>query len=384
MVQGESLFEELKRYVGFGPADEQALLRLGPLLAPEFPRVADVFYERLQEHERAREALRSGESTLGRLKGTMAEWMARLFQAPWDESYFELRARIGRVHVRIGLDQHYMFSAMNVLRLELGRRVEALDAQDPALREAGMRALHRILDLELAIMLHTYRDDLLAQAARAERLSTYGQLVGSIGHELRNPLGVIETSLYLLGQRAPQDPAAQKHLARIGAQVKLANGIITHLLDLISDRPLVRAPVELGPLVREAAEAVARPPGVAFELPPTDGPPAKVSGDAVQLRQVLVNLVQNAVEASGAEGVVRVALLREGDGWAVEVRDAGPGVPAEVRSRLFEPLTSGRAKGVGLGLALAKRVVERHGGSVDYAHGEPRGAVFTVHLPGGA
>ena len=382
MAQGESLFEELKRYVGFGPADEQALLRLGPRLASEFPRIVDVFYERLQAHEGARRALRDGESTLGRLRGTMAEWMGQLFKGPWDESYFELRSRIGRVHVRIGLDQHYMFSAMNVLRLEIGRRVEAIDAQDPAARDAALQAVHRILDLELALMLHTYREALLAQVARGERLSTYGQLVGSISHELRNPLSVIETSLYLLETYGRVEPEAQKHLARIAGQVQLANGIITHLLDLISERPLVRVPVELGALLHEAAQLVAPSPGVALELPSVDAVPAKVAGDAVQLRQVFVNLVQNAVEACGAEGAVRVALQREGDGWAIEVRDTGPGVSPAVRARLFEPLATGRAKGVGLGLALVKRIVERHGGTVAYADGDPRGAVFTVRLPG--
>ena len=89
-------------------------------------------------------------------------------------------------------------------------------------------------------MLHTYRDDLLAQQARVERLSTFGQLVGSIGHDLRNPLGVIETSLFILRGRVGEDERATKHLDRIGEQLRIANGIITNLLDMIRNRPLAQ------------------------------------------------------------------------------------------------------------------------------------------------
>src|SRR6185503_17047430 len=84
-------------------------------------------------------------------------------------------------------------------------------------------ALSKILDLELAIMLHTYREDLLAQKARVERLSTFGQLVGSIGHELRNPLGVMESSLFILRKQVGDAPKAVKHVERIGEQVEIAN-----------------------------------------------------------------------------------------------------------------------------------------------------------------
>src|SRR5213076_1253002 len=99
-------------------------------------------------------------------------------------------------------------------------------------------AVGKILDLELAIMLHTYREDLLSQQARSERLSTFGQLVGSIGHELRNPLGVIESSLYILRGRIGEDARANKHVERIGEQLGIANTIIKDLLDMIRDRPL--------------------------------------------------------------------------------------------------------------------------------------------------
>src|SRR5262249_9189990 len=112
----ETLFEELKRYVQWGPEDATALRALHPRAAQDFVRIADVFYRRIIEHDEARKALEGGESQVGRLKIALEAWMDTLLAGPWDEVYYERRARIGRLHVRIGLPQHYMFGAMNILR----------------------------------------------------------------------------------------------------------------------------------------------------------------------------------------------------------------------------------------------------------------------------
>src|SRR5262244_37477 len=273
----ETLFAELKRYVGFGPEDESALRALHPLVSPEFARIANVFYRRILDHEEARKAL-AGESQVGRLKLTLVGWMDKLFTGPWDEEYYELRARIGRVHVRIALPQHYMFGAMNVIRQELNQVIDQHYLNKPdELRKARI-AVGKILDLELAIMLHTYREDLLSQQARAERLATFGQLVGSIGHELRNPLGVMESSLYIL--RGPVDAErSKKHIDRIGEQLGIANQIITDLLDLIRDRALERQRVQLAPLVDAAVAAVKRAPGVDIVVEGVTGLP-EIAADA--------------------------------------------------------------------------------------------------------
>ncbi len=379
----ESVFEELKRYVRFGEPDERALRALHAAAAPRFADIAEVFYERILSHDDARKALVGGESTVGRLKVTLAAWMDSLLSGPWDAAYWEGRERIGRVHVRIGLPQHYMFSAMNVIRSELARIAWARFQGDPDQLEAVRTALGKILDLELAIMLNTYRDDLLAQQARVERLSTFGQLVGSIGHDLRNPLGVIETSLYILRGRIGQDERAARHVERIGEQLQIANGIISNLLDMIRDRPLRRDRVKLADVLAGAAGAVRRPEGVALAMDGLEALP-EVDGDPVQLRQVFVNLLENAVDAASPSGEVAVR-ARAGDGVIeVDVEDSGPGVDAATRRRLFEPLITTKQRGVGLGLALVKRIAERHGGSVSYSGRAGGGARFSVRLPGGA
>ncbi len=376
----ETVLNELKRYVGFDQADERALRTLHEVAAPQLGRIADVFYDRILAHEGARQVLIEGESQVGKLRGTLVGWMDTLLRGPWGEDYWAQRYRIGRVHVRIGLPQHYMFGAMNVIRTELMRVSWEGFHADPAELERVRNALSRILDLELAIMLHTYREDLLAQQARVERLSTFGQLVASIGHDLRNPLGVIETSLFILRGRVGEDERGRKHVDRIGEQLEVANGIISNLLDMIRDRPLVREPLALAALIAGVLDAVRRPGELRVAVEGLDALPA-VDGDPGQLRQVFVNLLENAVHAASPAGAVTVRGRRDRDAVAIEVDDTGSGVDPAIRRRLFEPLITTKASGVGLGLALVKRIAERHGGSVEYSDRPGGGARFTVRLP---
>jgi two-component system, NtrC family, sensor histidine kinase HydH len=376
----ETLFEELRRYVDFGPEDEQALRSLHEVARHQFPAIAEVFYARILEHEKARKAL-AGESQVGHLKVTLRAWMEQLLRGPWDEDYFQLRCRIGRMHVRIALPQHYMFGAMNILRQEFNRIIDEHYVGRLGELRAARVALGKILDLELAIMLHTYREDLLAQQARTERLSTFGQLVGSIGHELRNPLGVIETSLFILkGRPLATDERATKHLERIGEQVALANRIVSDLLDMIRDRPLKREPLLLEAVWTDALSSVQVPAGVSIRAEGLSSLPT-LQGDPGQMRQVFVNLLENALHAVGESGSVSLSTRTGPDAVELCLEDSGPGVSESIRRRLFEPLMTTKARGIGLGLPLVKRILERHGGSISYVPREGTGARFVLRLP---
>jgi signal transduction histidine kinase len=376
----ETLLEELRRYVGWGSEDERALRALHGPARPRFPAIAGVFYDTILRHDEARASLVGGESQVGHLKVTLQQWLDTLLSGPWDQAYLESRCRIGRMHVRIALPQHYMFGAMNVVRRELNQVVDDTYLSHPAELAAARRAVGRVLDLELAIMLHTYREDLLAAQARQERLATFGQLVGSIGHELRNPLSVMETSVYILRGKVPDEEGIRRHLDRIGDQLRAANGIITNRLDIIRDRPVSQQPVALAAVLEEAAGAVALPEAVALDRGDLAALPA-IRGDALQLRQVFVNLLENAAQAASPAGSIWVRGSVVPGAVQVAVEDSGPGVDQAVQARLFEPLITTRDRGVGLGLALVKRIVERHGGSVAYQRGAAGGACFTVRLP---
>lgn len=364
-----ALFEDLKRYVGFTAEDERLLRDSFPRLEPHFPDIAELFYARVLEHPEAAAALARGEKSVGSLKLTLVRWMSELLLGPWNEAYVERRARIGRVHVRIGLPQHYMVSAMNVMRTSFDPLVNTREER---------RAIEKACDIDLALMLHTYREDLEAAQARAERLATYGQLVASIGHELRNPLGVIETSLHVLKSRPNNDERSQKHLSRIGEQVKLSSDIITQLLNLIADRPLGLVPTTLAALVDDARRSVHVPAGVKFDVV---GPATALRCDVLQLRQAVLNLLENAVWFASPAGQVQVTLDEKNDFAELTVDDSGPGVDPDIRAHIFEPLVSSRPGGTGLGLALVKRIVEKHGGEVSVDKSPLGGARFSFRVP---
>jgi signal transduction histidine kinase len=379
----EPLWEEIRRYVDFGPRDEEVLQSLLPLVTPHIPAVVDEFYRRILEHPGARASISGGSAQVERLKGSLASWLTRMFTGPYDETYYEARARIGRRHVQIALPQQYMFTAVNVIRVELSNRLAQATADRNTLQQQ-QSALNKMMDLELTVMLHTYREDYMAAAQRNERLATFGQLVASIGHELRNPLGVMESSLYLLRTRLPLDERITRHLDRIQDQIKVSNRIITDLLDMVRDRPADRRPIPLTDILAAAREQTPRLTHQHYtEVLATNLPPVTV--DANQVRQVFTNLFVNGLDAPvDTPPRIHVDARAQGTGVAVRVMDNGPGVPEDVRARLFEPLVTTKARGVGLGLALCKKLVERNGGRISLlANGTLGGAVFEVWLPGG-
>ena len=243
-------------------------------------------------------------------------------------------------------------------------------------------ALNQILDLELAIMLETYREDLEAKHRNTERLATIGQFAASIGHELRNPLGVVESSLYLLRQhlRAEAEaPSVKKHLDRIGAEVQRANKTIHDLLDLARNRSPQRRATPLRELVDSAAEVSLLPAAVTLHVSvPSD---LTLNIDPDQVRQVLTNLFINAAQALKGRGQIWVEVDPIGDGGArLRIRDDGPGIPAEDRVRVFEALYTTKAKGSGLGLALCRRIMEAHGGGIEI-EARNDGASFLLVFP---
>ncbi len=373
----------MKRYIGFTEATSATLSRLHPIAQPHFIAIVDDFYAAVEAHPDARAAIAGGAAQIARLKQTLIRWLETLLLGPHDQSYFELRARIGRVHVRIDLPQVFMFTAMNRVRsrlMEVIRDEPAAEAEADAMR----MALNQILDLELAIMLETYREDLITKNRGAERLATIGHFAASIGHELRNPLAVMESSLYLLRQHLGPEVAARpdvaKHLDRVGGEIARAKKTIHDLLDLARNRPPQRRPTDVRSLVESAEAASLLPPGVRVKA--TGIPPQlTIDVDADQFRQVLVNLFINSTHAMSGRGTI--AVMADAPSPAViriRVQDEGPGVADDARHRLFEALFTTKAKGTGLGLALCRRILEAHGGSIELESGV-RGATFLMTVP---
>ncbi|WP_236603980.1 sensor histidine kinase [Sandaracinus amylolyticus] len=386
MAATSDMLRELFDYVGFDEEDAKWLVRMGPAVRPAFPHIVDEFYRTIDDNAGARAVFTGGPAQRARLHASMHAWLEGVVSGIYDDSYFEQRARIGRMHVRIDLDQRYMMAAMNVIRRGLHDALRAAQwPADEAIR--GHDALDKICDIELAVMLETYRESYMEKQRANERLATIGQLAASIGHELRNPLAVMETSLHLAERRNADDKAA-RHLHRIREQLAISGAIISDLLEMARDRAPDRRAVDVRALVDEALGAVPRPDQVRVEVSIEEGLP-RASVDPTQLRQVVVNLVLNATQAIAAakrEGVVKVEARRTGDELELVIEDDGPGLSTEAVRRLFEPLFTTRATGVGLGLPLCRRIIEKHGGTIrGYNRGQPdapEGARFEIRLPG--
>jgi two-component system sensor histidine kinase HydH len=375
----EHIFDEMKRYMRFGSTEEQALCELGPLIEPHIGLVIDEFYARIEEHPGAMAVISGGAAQVQRLKQTLRQWLAELFVGPWDLSYFEHRALIGRRHVVIQLPLHYNFTAMDLVRNHLLRlTVEA--GGDPGVIGRRTLAVNKLIDLELAIILHTYSEDFDAQLRRQERLATFGQMTSAISHELRNPLGVIESSVFLLRRRVGDDPAAVRHIDKIQAQVARSNRIITSLLDIVRGRPPVWVRVSPVHLAEAAISALHEATGYAVQLHAEGDPPA-VFVDPERIQQVLLNLLSNAADAAGKGGIVRLELRRHEGEVEFLVSDSGPGVDPSVKSRIFEPLVTTKEKGIGLGLALCRKLVEAHQGVLELVPARDLpGAAFSLRL----
>jgi PAS domain S-box-containing protein len=182
----ETRFEEMKRYVRLDDEDARMLLAFRPVAAPHFVRIAREFYERIREHEEAH-AVFTGEAQIERLQRSLVSWMGRILSGSYDEAYAEETRKIGRVHVRVGLPQRYMFTAMALIRVALEEVAETqLDANSAKTRAA----LTRVLDLELAIMVDSYREHLEAQAQRRDDLAAQ-----ALRTDLARSLGLYETAL---------------------------------------------------------------------------------------------------------------------------------------------------------------------------------------------
>jgi PAS domain S-box-containing protein len=221
---------------------------------------------------------------------------------------------------------------------------------------------------------------------RQEKLAVLGQLAGSVGHELRNPLGVINNAVYYLKMTQPDvDEKISKYHAVIEQEVHNAEKIITDLLDFARvksvDQELIAIPV----LVQSVLARFLVPEYITTVLDlPADLPNILV--DQRQMEQVLGNLTTNACQAMLEGGTLTIraqpAALDDGQpAVRIQVIDTGSGITAENLKKLFEPLFTTKARGIGLGLAVSRKLVEANGGRIDVQSEVGKGSTFTVYLP---
>jgi signal transduction histidine kinase len=229
-------------------------------------------------------------------------------------------------------------------------------------------------------------EDAQGRLVLQERLAAIGEVAAAVGHELRNPLGVLTNSLYLIRATAPNadQPPTSRHLDTAEREISAAAAIVDSLLEFAREREPAALPVDLADLVEESLSVAPPPPEVGVvqmglhEIP-------RVLADRQQLRQVLLNLLTNAYEAMDGAGVLTIEASTNGAAQVdIRVTDTGPGMDAETASRIFEPFFTRKAKGIGLGLPVTRRIVEKHGGSIAAESVPGHGATFVVTLPAAA
>jgi signal transduction histidine kinase len=221
---------------------------------------------------------------------------------------------------------------------------------------------------------------------RSEKLAAIGQLAGGVGHELRNPLSAIKTAAQYTRKKlaaselSASEPKALEFLSLIDEEVDRANKVITDLLSFSRVAKPAVSPVKVESIIKDALNHVAVPESVELV---TDVDPAlpMVMVDAGQIQQVFVNVILNALEAMPEGGRLEIRARGKDVVVTVEFTDTGGGIPETVLGKVFEPLFTTKSKGIGLGLAMSKNIMERHGGDIKVKSKEGEGATFTLSLP---
>jgi signal transduction histidine kinase len=222
----------------------------------------------------------------------------------------------------------------------------------------------------------------------AEKLASVGKLAASVAHEIRNPLTSIKMWLFWLRNRTRPDAEVLEGFDTVAHEIDRLEHVVRNFLEFTRPPPLNLHPCWLADLIDAAAQLMAHRLSeckIAFQRA-TTCPDCQVMADPEQFKQVLINLLDNAVDAMPAGGRIEVAVDRETDRTGapmalVRVSDSGAGVPADVATRIFDPFFSTKEEGTGLGLCIAANIMARHNGRLALQNDAGRGATFAVWLP---
>jgi signal transduction histidine kinase len=366
--------------VGWSPDDARQVTAATSLLEPGFPALIDDFYAEIRRHPQTNSVIKGGDAQIERLKSTLLKWLHELVSGNYDADYVARRWKVGHRHVEIGLDQVYTNVALSRLRLGLMRRLFSAWNGTADELVATAAALHRLLDLDLAIIEDAYQAAYAARLQQSERLAAIGQLAGGVAHELRNPLNVIKTSIYyLLNARNASAEKKAEHLSRIEKQVGLSDAVITALTNFARLPAPDMRPFELAACVSDTLQVNRVPENVETKIDIPASLP-HVLADRDQIHIVLGNLVRNAIEAMPGGGQLTITGRQQGSEVQIAIADTGEGISSANLERIMQPLVSTKARGIGLGLPLARGILAKNHGRLEVASEVGRGSTFIAYL----
>lgn len=236
----------------------------------------------------------------------------------------------------------------------------------------------------------TERRLLERRAADAEAMSAMGELALNLAHEIRNPLNAAVLQLHMLGRNIDKLDAEEavraqlrKRAEIVGDEIGRLNRLLTEFLELSRPRQIAREPVHLAELVENVLEMeVAKVEGANLSIVREITSEGGVAvGDAAKLKQVVLNLVVNALEAMKDGGTLTARVRAEGDRVVMEVEDTGSGIDKETLANVFDPFFTTKEAGTGLGLSIVRKIIDQHNGDVRIASERNKGTRVTVEIP---
>lgn len=402
----QEFFGQLCDYLEWSADDALQVQALSGLISHQFPAMVDDFYAEILRHAATRQVLKD-EQQVVRLKQTLLLWLTQLFGGVYDLSYVKARWQVGRRHVLIGLDQTYATAALGRLRIRINSAVSAALEGTPQHLSGALRSINKLMDLESAIINSAYQlsfarlMELSAkqQMQQSERLAAIGQMVTGLAHESRNALQRSHACLETLALEIDDRPDAVRLVQRVQNALDHLHTLYEEVRNYAAPIKLDRQTVSIPKLIMRCwhqLEHKWKPVNSKLRFEMADGLPCDGQWDSLRMEQVLTNLFQNAIDASGDQGEVYCVVLRDpaetasprpelgtvgvgSDRIVIEVSDSGPGISIHPPSKIFEPFFTTKTKGTGLGLAISRRAVQAHGGEIDVVPGSK--ATFRIVLP---
>jgi len=239
----------------------------------------------------------------------------------------------------------------------------------------------RVIGIACVIHDITEHKKMEERLVKAERLASIGELAGQVGHDLRNPLSGIKNGVYLLKKKSERltETERNKILETMETAIEDSNRIVTSLVDYSSELRLQPEQCTPKSLVLHALSKVQVPDRISIVNQATED--FNMFLDAPRIENVFASIIKNAIDATPEKGVIQIGSTVKSDNAELSFTDSGTGIPEDILPRIFSPLVTTKAKGMGMNLAICKRIVEAHGGKVAVESEVGKGTTFTIMLP---
>lgn len=370
--------DERLRYTRIGPSDRERLSRMETLFDAEAGPLVERFYEHLAEHPEMRRLL-GDEATVERLKAHQEQYVRGLADVRFGRELVDERRRIGEIHERIGLTPAWYIGMYSVYFDHLVPRLLERDADDPG-GDVQTLAKRLLLDMQLVLDVYSRRRERTV-VSHAEQLAAVGRLAAGVAHEVRNPLAGIRGALQVMQRDTAVPEGHREVMGEVVGQIDRLENLVRDLLTYARPRGVRRTPIELRTLFERHAEG-ARGAGTSIVTRvDVDDRADRLQADAEQLEQVMLNLVQNAVQAMPEGGALTLGSRRRGERIELIVRDSGTGMSERDLAAAFTPFFTTRTRGSGLGLSIVEGIVQRHGGRVAIESAPGSGTTVVLAFP---